>query len=208
MASRTPHGTDRPPHPAAQRGVATRERLIHAAVQLIPELGWGAVTTRKVAARAGVQPGVVHYHFASVTDLLIDAAIQFSREALAAPMAVLDAAPDLASGLDRLLAAVDDLATDNGTARLLTESVLAATREERLRTQLRDLLADVRADFATWLRRHGHDTDVDATAAVLAATLDGLLLHRAVDIAPAAEAARGPLLRLLNVPAATSRKEM
>jgi AcrR family transcriptional regulator len=192
----------------AERGLTTRRRLQQAAAELIPELGWGAVTTRKVAARAGVRPGVVHYHFSSVSELLVEAAMQFCRDALAAPLAALHAAPEVAVGLDELLAAVEAIGADDDTALLITESALAATRDEHLRRQLGALLTGFRAEVATWLRGHGNDTDAAATATVLAATLDGLLLHRAIDPALAVNAVRGPLRRLAGATAVTSGEEI
>ena len=44
-------------HSAAEQGQLTRARLMDAAAELIAERGWGAVTTRIVAERAGLRPG-------------------------------------------------------------------------------------------------------------------------------------------------------
>ncbi|HEX3814380.1 MAG TPA: helix-turn-helix domain-containing protein, partial [Mycobacteriales bacterium] len=52
----------------------TRERLMAAAAELIAELGWGRVTTRAVAERAGLPHGSVSYHFRGKQDLLIESA--------------------------------------------------------------------------------------------------------------------------------------
>jgi AcrR family transcriptional regulator len=182
---------------ASERGSTTRAQLIQAAVQLIPELGWGAVTTRKVAARAGVHPGVVHYHFASVADLLTQAVVGFTEEALAGSLAVLESAQDLDAGLDDLLATLDRYAMGRPAALLLTESFLAATRDEALRLRLRELLTDFRRQVARWLRRHGSDDDVDARATVLTAALDGLLLHKAIDPDMRTETLRDSLRQLV-----------
>jgi AcrR family transcriptional regulator len=182
---------------ASERGSTTRAQLIQAAVQLIPELGWGAVTTRKVAARAGVHPGVVHYHFASVADLLTQAVVGFTEEALAGSLAVLESAQDLDAGLDDLLATLDRYAMGRPAAFLLTESFLAATRDEALRLRLRELLTDFRRQVARWLRRHGSDDDVDARATVLTAALDGLLLHKAIDPDMRTETLRDSLRQLV-----------
>jgi AcrR family transcriptional regulator len=191
----------------AERGSTTRQRLLRAATQLITEVGWGAVTTRKLAARAGVRSGVVHYHFSSVADLLIEAAVQSSREALAAPMAALASAPDVDAGLDRLLAAIDTIAADDDTALLLSESALAATRHELLRTRLCALLSEFRTELAAWLRSHGAGTDAEGTATALAAALDGLLLHRAIDRGLPMETVRQPLRRLLRTTPITNGEE-
>jgi AcrR family transcriptional regulator len=189
------------PATASERGATTRERLLRAAAELIPELGWGGVTTRKVAARAGVRPGVVHYHFVSVSDLLSQTAVHVAREALAESFRALDSAPDVASGLDHLLATIDSYTHDDPAALVLTESFLAATRDETLRLQLRDLFDEFRGQLAAWLRRHAAGTDTDATAAVLAAALDGVFLHRALDPSLSATPLRAPFERLVAAPA-------
>jgi AcrR family transcriptional regulator len=41
-----------------------KEALLQAAAELIAEVGWGRVSSRMVAERAGVNNALVHYHFA------------------------------------------------------------------------------------------------------------------------------------------------
>jgi AcrR family transcriptional regulator len=48
-----------------------RESLIEAAYQIFFEQGYAAVTTRRVAARAGLKPQIVHYYFKAIDDLLV-----------------------------------------------------------------------------------------------------------------------------------------
>ncbi len=50
---------------------ATRLALLNAARALLIEEGYAAVTSRKVAARAGLKPQLVHYYFATMDDLFI-----------------------------------------------------------------------------------------------------------------------------------------
>lgn len=50
---------------------ATREQILEATGQLILDDGYGAVSTRKVAARAGLKPSLVHYYFPTTDDLLL-----------------------------------------------------------------------------------------------------------------------------------------
>lgn len=142
-------------------------RLLDAAAALIPEVGWGNVTTRLVAERAGVPPGLVHYHFPSMHDLLTAAALRAARAMVTEPLpALIEAA-----GRDR---------GDDPASVLMAETFLAATRDERLRAELEALLGEFRATVAGWLRERGV-SDADAVAVLLAAMLDGLVLHRAVD---------------------------
>jgi AcrR family transcriptional regulator len=50
---------------------ATRAALLDAAQQLMLEEGYAAVTSRKVAARAGLKPQLVHYYFRTMDDLFL-----------------------------------------------------------------------------------------------------------------------------------------
>ena len=59
-----------------RRSVETRARLLSAASELIAERGWASVSTRDLAARAGVNPALVNYHFGGKSQLLIAGAIE------------------------------------------------------------------------------------------------------------------------------------
>jgi AcrR family transcriptional regulator len=50
---------------------ATRAAILTATEALIRDEGYGAVSTRRVAARAGLKPSLVHYYFPTTDDLLI-----------------------------------------------------------------------------------------------------------------------------------------
>jgi len=50
---------------------ATRTALLDAAEQLMLEEGYAAATSRRVAARAGLKPQLVHYYFRTMDDLFL-----------------------------------------------------------------------------------------------------------------------------------------
>ena len=50
---------------------ATRTALLDAAQALMLEEGYAAVTSRRVAARAGLKPQLVHYYFRTMDDLFL-----------------------------------------------------------------------------------------------------------------------------------------
>jgi len=50
---------------------ASRAALLDAAQALMAEHGYAAVTSRKVAARAGLKPQLVHYYFRTMDDLFL-----------------------------------------------------------------------------------------------------------------------------------------
>jgi TetR/AcrR family transcriptional regulator len=62
--------------PSARRiGTAdskTRSQLVDAAEHLLIEEGYAAVTSRRVAAQAGLKPQLVHYYFRTMDDLFLE----------------------------------------------------------------------------------------------------------------------------------------
>lgn len=181
------------PSPSAARGQATRQRLLDAAVALVPELGWGGVTTRLVAERAGVAPGVVHYHFASVTDLLIAAGTGFSAGMLDLLAKELTARPGIGEGLDWLLGELSRYSGVDPASLLVVEMFLASTRLPELRERLGEQIAGFRSCVASWLAERGYQGDAAAAAAMLAAAVDGIMMHRALDPDLDLGALAGPL---------------
>ncbi|BEK94967.1 TetR/AcrR family transcriptional regulator [Nocardia seriolae] len=179
---------------SVEQGRETRARLMAAAVDLVAEHGWGEVTTRMVADRAGVRPGLVHYHFASVTDLLIDTSVQAARREYESVMAGVMALPG-PEAMRGMLAAIAAYTTIDPTTVVMTEMMLAATRHERLRAELGGLVAEARTVLARWFRDNSAVADPEATAAVVVALLDGLILHRLIDSSLGAVDVTGPLLR-------------
>ena len=57
----------------ATRGEATRRQLIYAAVETLRDHGYAGASARVIADRAGVNQGLIFYHFDSVTGLLLAA---------------------------------------------------------------------------------------------------------------------------------------
>src|SRR5215210_2439637 len=80
-------GTDKQPKVGRE---ATREALIEATAQIILDEGYAAATSRRVAAKAGVKPALVHYYFPSMDDLFVavlrdkaEANLALQRQAMA-----------------------------------------------------------------------------------------------------------------------------
>ncbi len=158
------------------------------------------MTTRLAADRAGVRPGLVHYHFRSVTDLLIDAALRVVREEAGRLTAAVTAMPG-EQVLDLLLEAAGSYEPEDAATLVFAETMLAATRHERLRSELAVVLRECREALAQWLRGQGAaDDDAVASAAVLLAAFDGLVLHRIIDEQARAMPIDSPLRRLAAPP--------
>lgn len=181
--------------PAAARGQEVRHRLLTAAAELIPERGWSAVSTRILADRAGVTPSVVHYHFPSVQAVLTGAAVTAMRQVLAATDEQFTAAGSPAEAIDAMLASIEQHSGVDPLSLLFVEAYLAATRDEHLREQLATLVADFQQRVGDWLAVQ-QVPDPAATAAVLAAAIDGILLHRG--LGSTGEGTAGVLRRLVT----------
>jgi AcrR family transcriptional regulator len=184
---------------STERGAEVRRRLLAAAAELIPQLGWRGVSTRAVAQKAGVTPGLVHYHFDSVQSLLRQAVVEVMGDVLAAVPPVLARTGSRDEVLGSLLASLDDFDGTDPTSLLFVEAYLAATRDPELRAELSRMLDDARAALAAWL--DAQETPAPAaTAAVLVATLDGVMLHRALRPTMTAGEVAPVLHRLLGDP--------
>jgi AcrR family transcriptional regulator len=101
----------------------TRAQLLDAAQKLMLEEGYAAVTSRKLAAKAGLKPQLVHYYFRTMDDLFL---ALFRR-----------GADRNRRRLDRALASAQPLralwkfASDrNGTALMLEFAALSNHRKE------------------------------------------------------------------------------
>jgi AcrR family transcriptional regulator len=183
--------------PAAAHGREVRQRLLTAAIQLIPERGWTAVSTRILAERAGVTPSVVHYHFPSLPALLNEAVTGAMRQVLAELDAFLDTARTPADAVDALLASVDRYTGADPMSLLFIEAYLAATRDERLGEQIAEMVRGFQERLGRWLAERGVPAP-EVTAAVLAATVDGLLLQRGLGAGPDVGSTAVVLRRLVD----------
>jgi AcrR family transcriptional regulator len=58
---------------------AAEEALLDAAERLLVDVGYGGITTRRLAEEAGVNHGLVHYYFGSNENLLVRALERFTE---------------------------------------------------------------------------------------------------------------------------------
>ncbi len=197
-----------PPTPPSARGQATRRKIAAAAVELVAEMGWDAVTTRAVAARASVNPALVHYHFGSMDALLRGAVVAALEEEIGQAARPLTGDSSLAEGLAGAVDAIGRFDPDTPAGSLLVEAMARAMRDPGLAEvivgslqEFRDLVA-IRVRLASTTGESAPDLPPEATGVLVAAALDGLLLHRIVDPSTDVDGVRDVLLRLLIHPPA------
>jgi AcrR family transcriptional regulator len=69
--------------PTTPARAAAEEALLDAAERLLVEVGYAGITTRRLAAEAGVNHGLVHYYFGSNENLLVRALERFTERMIA-----------------------------------------------------------------------------------------------------------------------------
>jgi AcrR family transcriptional regulator len=127
----------------------TRARLLDATEQLMLDEGYAAVSSRRVAAEAGLKPQLVHYYFRTMDDLFLAAFRRRAEQNLDRYARALAA--------ERPLRALWDLTTDpRGTALTMEFAALANHRKvihaeiahyaERFREMQLDVVARVLED--------------------------------------------------------------
>lgn len=167
-------------------GGGMREAILDAAVDAIADLGWGNVTTRRIAERAGVNNALIHYYFGSKDELLRRAVTERFAADFEAPLAALSTAGDIHQGIDAFFDAIERFA---GDARLLvsTEAILQGMRDPVIRRWATDVIGEGVRGLAG-LVADGQTTgavasgiDPEGSALVLVAALDSLVLYRLVD---------------------------
>ncbi len=143
----------------------TRSQLLDAAEQLMVREGYAAVTSRRVAAEAGIKPQLVHYYFRSMDDLFLEV---YRRRATAG----LDQFTR-AMEVHRSLRTVWRFGTDLGGATLNIEFVALANHRKAIRDEIalyaqrfRELQLEA---IAAILRDHGVPADVCPPVVVLLA---------------------------------------
>lgn len=107
---------------------ATRALILEAAEAVIREEGYSAVSTRRVAAHAGLKPSLVHYYFPTTDDLWL----AVFRRGAAQSDAMLDAA--LAS--DDPLEALWGFFTDTSRTSLALEFMALANHRRAIRAEM------------------------------------------------------------------------
>ena len=72
-----------PAAPKTAARAAAEEALLDAAERLLADAGYVSITTRRLAAEAGVNHGLVHYYFGSNENLLVHALERFTGRLIA-----------------------------------------------------------------------------------------------------------------------------
>lgn len=177
----------------------TADKLMQAAADLVVEEGWGSVTTRGVAERAGVRPGLVHYHFETVEHLKRAAVTtRFERELERVVGNLEEHTPR--EIIQSAAAWIAGMGEGDSLSLLLIESLPPAARDQSMRVDFSAMLGRFRDRLADRIRscHPAPAAPPEALAMLVAAVLDGLALHVLAQPDLDVGAAVHPLLELLG----------
>jgi AcrR family transcriptional regulator len=190
---------------AAAEG-STRERIVEATVELMAEIGIDGVRTRAIAERAGVNPALVHYHFGSMAALVMEAAEHALLQELGPSIDVFVSAPTVQEGITAMLEWIEQRGRRTPGATILAEAMVKATRDpafrrwtKRASRRFRSIILE-RLRTARMNQEIDPTLDIEATAVLLAAALDGLLFHYLVDPRLDVRQTAGPIAQMLGTP--------
>lgn len=147
---------------------SARERILIAAEELFAETGFEATPTSRIATRADVPKGLVHYYFPRKQDLLTALVERLPDERVEPAGVVVPG--DLATSLRRLVAELD---ARMNASRLLShllwrEADTHSAVRDALQERFRRVVDQVRAVIVAADPGEMAATDVDAAAGLLA----------------------------------------
>ena len=164
----------------ANRGAETRQRIVEAAWRVIAEFGIAGLTTRRVAAAAGISHGMCHYHFQNKDDMVL-AVVEYARHYWIHPLEELvdgDSSP--AEKLERVIKWMAEPATRE-IMRVHTQLVSQSEYSDGLRTRMAAEYARWNAGYVRLFRQLkkarllSGDADVKAVGVGFATLADGLV---------------------------------
>ena len=116
----------------AERTETTRAALLEATIELLGEVGYGALTTREVARRAGVSRGAQTHHFPAKSELVAAAIEHLFVEQIARFRATFEQVPPAQRDLGAAVGMLWDIVGGPSYAPVL-ELVVAARTDDELR---------------------------------------------------------------------------
>jgi DNA-binding transcriptional regulator YbjK len=158
-----------------------RDRIIDACLDVIAQNGVTGTSHRKVAEAAGVPLGSMTYHFAGMNDLLHEAFSRFAETASEQFEERIAAAHDVDTAKQAIADAISNVVLSNHRDLVLTHELYTLAARE---PSYRDITHAWMARSRRTLERYFDPT----TARILDALVEGLSIHRALDIEPHGQA--------------------
>jgi AcrR family transcriptional regulator len=174
----------------SEAGDATRTALLDAAEQLLISNGMAAITTRRVAEKAGVNQALVHYHFGTIEELLLAALERVSVQVKERSQTIYrDHDQSFMDGWFEEMHAMITSDFERGWGKVWLENLTLAANRPKIRKQYVKASTMTRKlheqQVADMLEQHGVDADLYPASAIvtlLDAITSKLILDRLVGI--------------------------
>ena len=173
------------------RRTDTRQRMLDTAAVLFQTQGYHATGLTQLTTAGGAPKGSLYFHFPGGKEQLAAEAVRLSSDRTGEMLrAVVAAAPDPATGIDRVVDFLAETLTESDFQRgcpLATVALDVAAESPVIREACSDGYLSWHGTLAEYLARQGLPTErADGLATVVLATIEGgLLLARTQrDVAP------------------------
>jgi AcrR family transcriptional regulator len=160
-----------PPDPQQPQELGARDRILAAAEELFAGSGFDATPTSRIAERAGVPKGLVHYYFKRKPDLLAALVDRLPEDRIDPARVVVPG--DVATSLHRLVDVLDRALDSSAVLShlLWREADTHPAVLDALRSRFDGLVEQIRAVLAA-ARPHGcAPADVESAAQLLASAV-------------------------------------
>jgi AcrR family transcriptional regulator len=172
------------PVPATPARTEATEALLQAAESLLVEVGYAGITVRRLAERAGVNHGLVHYYFGSMQDLLLRVVERFTEGLIERQRAMYAADIPFVEKWRQAMRFLDE-DSDSGYHKVFFELQAMAWNDEAVRARLQHVhqqwVEVVTSAFHAGLAELGVDPELYPTRAVVSLIVtfnEGIMVER------------------------------
>jgi AcrR family transcriptional regulator len=155
------------------------ESFLDAAERLLVDVGYAGITTRRLAAEARANHGLVHYYFGSMENLLVRVLERFTDRLIARQRAMY---AEPVPFIDKWRQAMRYLDEDREYQKVWYELQALAWNDPELRERVRNVMAEWHAvlteAFEQARQEHGIDMPLDALVSLVASFNEGIILQR------------------------------
>ena len=175
----------------------TRRALVDAAIESLRFDGFAGASARAIAARAGVNPGLVFYHFGSVADLLLAGLAEVSARRMDRYSAAVESATTPAEWVAVATEIFrEDL--DEGYVTVLAEMIAGAATSPGLGEQVAELIAPWRTFAKRAIEAIVSESPLASLVPVDDAAHGVVALYLGLEMLSHLDGDRAPALRLFD----------
>lgn len=172
----------------AQQSERTKRRLMNATRDLVVTSGWSAASSRAIAERAGINQALINFHFGGKAGLFratLDRCVQQIEKEFGPWMA----APSLGAYFDTCVQSIPRVRRDKNF-QFLMAAMLEGAHDAKIKAAVIVQIHALREGLRVFLTGAGMpEHDVERYIAIMAAAMDGLMIHFMLDPTTDAEGA-------------------